>query len=122
MTTAKVLDLDALVPEPAILRFKGREFDVARTPMALAAKGFALRGSLGAEDADQFSIMVDFLAEILQHTETSNDEQSPVTSKWLMESLTTAQLSAMVDFIMSNAFGGPGEVVDAGEPQAEGTD
>jgi|MudIll2142460700_1097286.scaffolds.fasta_scaffold179069_3 predicted trehalose synthase len=111
MSTAKHLDLDALVPEPRTVTLKGRVLLVPDMPLESVLRLVKMKQEL-TDNSTQLEAVVDFISDLLQGANPD------ITREWLIAQLSVKQTAALVEFIANaDSEDELGEASVAGETQ-----
>jgi len=90
---SNILDLDALIPEPRIVKLKGNEIDVSIIPSGVILEIEKKKDKLKGEDS--FNVVLDLVCKICKPSFPK------ITPQWLIDNTSFEQLQAMLEFVMA---------------------
>lgn len=117
---AKYLNLDKIVPEEQILEIAGRQFDISQVPARKTTElirigAWATSDEIKNDPSKKYEAYEKEMKALLDVL--GNDQNGePADFDWVMDNVTNAQFSVILDFIAECIRGDNSEVADGETP------
>lgn len=121
----KYLNIDAIVPDEQILEIGGRRFDISQVPARKTTElirigAWAQSPEVVNDASKKYDVYVQEMQALLDVLGNDQDGQ-PVTFDWVMDNVTNAQFSAILEFVTDCISGKNNDDVASGETPANFT-
>lgn len=117
---AKYLNLDKIVPEEQILEIAGRQFDISQVPARKTTElirigAWAISDEIKNDPSKKYEAYEKEMKALLDIL--GNDQNGePADFDWVMDNVTNAQFSAILDFVAECIRGDNSEAADGETP------
>lgn len=116
----KYLNIDQIVPDEQVLEIGGRKFNLANTPARkttelLRIGSWAQSSEVKSDPSRTYEAYEKELAALVDVLGT-DQEGEPATFEWVIDNVSNAQLSAIIEFVSECLSGSDKEVAEGETP------